>query len=100
VASFEEIEEQLSTAAAIASEELEGAAFDVTSPSFGFSTAADMRAAVRAELTRLAVDGDGLDGLAMDMVLSVLNLDGALYTDGECLDLAGIVIDAWRELDL
>jgi hypothetical protein len=88
VASFEEIEEQTS-------EEL-----DITSPTFGFSTAADMRAAVRAELTRLAVDGDGLDGLAMDMVLGMLNVDGALYTDGECLDLAGIVIDAWRELDL
>ena len=88
MASFEEIEEQTS-------EEL-----DITSPTFGFSTAADMRAAVRAELTRLAVDGDGLDGLAMDMVLGMLNVDGALYTDGECLDLAGIVIDAWRELDL
>jgi len=88
VASFEEIEEQTS-------EEL-----DITLPTFGFSTAADMRAAVKAELTRLAVDGDGLDGLAMDMVLGMLNVDGALYTDGECLDLAGIVIDAWRELEL
>ena len=52
------------------------------------------------ELQRGIDSGEGLDGRAAEMVALMLNLPGEDYTDGECLDLVGFVIDRWRELDL
>jgi hypothetical protein len=52
------------------------------------------------ELRRGIDSGEGLDGRAAEMVALMLNLPGEDYTDGECLDLVGFVIDRWRELDL
>jgi hypothetical protein len=45
-------------------------------------------------------DGEGLDGRALELVMVMHDLPGENFTDGECLDLIGIVIDAWRALDL
>ena len=52
------------------------------------------------ELQRGIDSGEGLDGRAAEMVALMLNLPGEDYTDGECLDVVGFVIDRWRELDL
>jgi hypothetical protein len=60
----------------------------------------DVRLSVHDELQRGIDSGEGLDGRALELVLMMHNLDGAHYTDGECLDLIGIVVDAWRALDL
>ncbi len=52
------------------------------------------------ELRRGIDSGEGLDGRAAEMVQAMLELPGEDYTDRECLDLVGFVIDRWRELDL
>jgi len=44
--------------------------------------------------------GIGLDGRALELVSAVINADGELYTDGECLDLIGRIVDIWRATDL
>jgi len=44
--------------------------------------------------------GIGLDGRALELVSAAMNADGELYTDGECLDLIGEIIDIWRATDL
>jgi hypothetical protein len=51
------------------------------------------------------VDGDtpsgiGLDGRALELVSAVMNADGELYTDGECLDMIGRIVDIWRATNL
>lgn len=61
---------------------------------------ADMRARVLEVLQRGIDSGEGLDGRALELVLVMHDLPGENFTDGECLDLIGIVIDAWRGLDL
>jgi len=45
-------------------------------------------------------DGTGLDGRALELVGAILNADGDLYTDGECLDVIGRIVDIWRATDL
>ena len=60
----------------------------------------DLRADIVAELKRGVDSGEGLDGRAAELVAAMLNLPGEDYTDGECLDLVGFVVDQWRELDL
>jgi hypothetical protein len=85
VATFEEIEAE------------HGEALGVL---YAYASADDVRAAVVAELQRGIDDGEGLDGRGLEMVQAMLELPGEHYTDGECLDLIGIVLDAWRELDL
>ena len=45
-------------------------------------------------------DGEGLDGRALEIIQDVLNSDGGLFTDGECLDIIGRVIDIWRRIEL
>ncbi len=43
--------------------------------------------------------GVSLDGRALELVSAVLDADGELYTDGECLDIIGRIVDAWRATD-
>lgn len=62
------------------------------------------RERIAAELVRNA-DGDtpngvGLDGRALELVSAILDADGELYTDGECLDVIGRIVDIWRATDL
>lgn len=53
------------------------------------------------ETMRDGIDsGDGLDGRVLEMAGDILAIDGALYTDGECLDLLGLLVDTWRAIDL
>jgi len=44
--------------------------------------------------------GTGLDGRALELVSAILNADGELYTDGECLDVIGRIVDVWRGIQL
>jgi hypothetical protein len=44
--------------------------------------------------------GEGLDGRALELIMVMHDLPGENFTDGECLDLIGIVIDAWRAIEL
>jgi hypothetical protein len=60
----------------------------------------DLKADIVTELQRGIDSGEGLDGRAAEMVALMLNLPGEDYTDGECLDLVGFVIDQWRAMDL
>lgn len=39
---------------------------------------------------------DGIDGAALDLILTLKDIDGEEATDGECLELAGMVLEAWR----
>ena len=66
----------------------------------GSWNADDMRARVLAVMQRGIDNGDGLDGRALELVIVMHDLPGENFTDGECLDLIGIVIDAWRAIDL
>ena len=43
--------------------------------------------------------GVGVDGRALELVSAVIDADGELYTDGECLDIIGRIVDAWRATD-
>lgn len=65
---------------------------------------AKQRLRILAELSA-GVAGDtltgvGLDGRALELVSAILNADGELYTDGECLDMVGRIVDIWRATDL
>jgi hypothetical protein len=60
----------------------------------------DLHADIVTELQRGIDSGEGLDGRAAELVALMLNLPGEDYTDGECLDLVGFVIDQWRAMDL
>jgi hypothetical protein len=44
--------------------------------------------------------GIALDGRALELVSAVMNADGELYTDGECLDMIGRIVDIWRATEL
>ena len=44
--------------------------------------------------------GTGLDGRALELVSAVIDADGELYTDGECLDMIGRIVDIWRATNL
>ena len=45
-------------------------------------------------------NGVGLDGRALELVSAILAADGDLYTDGECLDVIGRIVDIWRATEL
>ena len=65
---------------------------------------ATQRERIAAEIATNA-DGDtpsgvGLDGRALELVSAVIDADGELYTDGECLDIIGRIVDIWRGTDL
>jgi len=66
----------------------------------GSWNADDMRARVLSVMQRGIDSGDGLDGRALELVKVMHDLPGENFTDGECLDLIGIVIDAWRAIEL
>jgi len=52
----------------------------------------DHRQYIRVKLA----NRDGRDGLALDIVLAIAELDGEQFNDGECLELIGDLIDVWR----
>jgi hypothetical protein len=54
---------------------------------------------IRAELAECQ-NGDGLDGVALDLVKAMASANGELFTDGECLDMIGRIVDIWRATDL
>ena len=62
------------------------------------ASTATQRERIAAELAD--DDGDGLDGRALGLVAAILNTDGELYTDGECLDVIGRIVDIWRATNL
>ena len=68
------------------------------------ASTATQRERIAAELATNA-DGDtpssnGLEGRALELVSAVIDADGDLYTDGECLDMIGRIVDIWRATDL
>jgi hypothetical protein len=66
----------------------------------GSWNADDMRARVLNVMQRGIDSGEGLDGRALELVMVMHDLPGENFSDGECLDLIGIVIDAWRAIEL
>jgi hypothetical protein len=56
--------------------------------------------AITGVLSKGISSGEGLDGRALEIIQDVLASDGGLFTDGECLDIVGRVIDIWRSIDL
>ena len=56
--------------------------------------------AITGVLTNGIDSGEGLDGRALEIIQDVLNSDGGLFSDGECLDIIGRVIDTWRAIEL
>lgn len=63
------------------------------------ASTATQRERIAAELVRGDTDS-GLDGRALELVSAILDADGDLYTDGECLDVIGRIVDIWRATDL
>lgn len=63
------------------------------------ASTATQRERIAAELVRDDTDS-GLDGRALELVSAILDADGELYTDGECLDVIGRIVDIWRATDL
>ena len=57
-------------------------------------------AAMGAVMRQGIVSGEGLDGRALEMAQAIIDSDGDLFTDGECLDLLGLLVDQWRAIDL
>lgn len=68
------------------------------------ASTATQRERIAAELVRDdggdTDSGLGLDGRALELVSAILDADGDLYTDGECLDVIGRIVDIWRATDL
>ena len=56
--------------------------------------------AITGVLSNGITNGEGLDGRALEIIQDVLNSDGGLFSDGECLDIVGRVIDIWRAIEL
>lgn len=56
--------------------------------------------AITGVLSNGISSGEGLDGRALEIIQDVLNSDGGLFSDGECLDIIGRVIDIWRRIEL
>ena len=64
------------------------------------ATSSEVRAMI-FEVMRYGIDsGEGLDGRALEMAADIIGIDGELYTDGECLDLLGLLVDIWRSIEL
>ena len=67
------------------------------------ATTMEQRQRIDAELvatdTGDTLAGVGVDGRALELVSAILDADGELYTDGECLDIIGRIVDAWRATD-
>jgi hypothetical protein len=64
------------------------------------SSSAEIRATIAEILSKASDSGEGLDGRALEIVQDVLESDGELFSDGECLDIIGRVIDIWRATEL
>ena len=64
----------------------------------GFSSSKELKQAIKETLEKAIADGDGKDGIALDMVIGACFADGEIYTDGECLDIVGHIIEAWNQI--
>lgn len=53
---------------------------------------------VRAVLVRASVDGDGVDGRALELVQRAHDIDGATATDCECLEIIADIVKIWAEV--
>ena len=60
----------------------------------GFSSSKELKQAIKETLEKAIADGDGKDGIALDMVIGACFADGEIYTDGECLDIVKHIIEA------
>jgi len=64
----------------------------------GFSSSKELKQAIKETLEKAIADGEGKDGIALDMVIGACFADGEIYTDGECLDIVGHIIEAWNQI--
>ena len=64
----------------------------------GFSSSKELKQAIKETLEKAIADGDGKDGIALDMVIGACFADGEIYTDGECLDIVGHIIQVWNQI--
>jgi hypothetical protein len=64
----------------------------------GFSSSKELKQAIKETLEKAIADGDGKDGIALDMVIGACFADGEIYTDGECLDIVGHIIEVWNQI--
>jgi hypothetical protein len=64
----------------------------------GFSSSKELKEAIKETLEKAIADGDGKDGIALDMVIGACFADGEIYTDGECLDIVGHIIEVWNQI--
>lgn len=52
---------------------------------------------VSAELAK-CIDGDGLDGVALDIISYVLEIGDESMSDADTLELIGIIVNQWQQL--
>lgn len=64
----------------------------------GFSSSKELKQAIKTALEEAIADGEGKDGIALDMVIGACFADGEIYTDGECLDIVGHIIQVWNQI--
>ena len=64
----------------------------------GFSSSKELKQAIKETLEKAIADGGGKDGIALDMVIGACFADGEIYTDGECLDIVGHIIQVWNQI--
>jgi len=64
----------------------------------GFSSSKELKQAIKETLEKAIADGEGKDGIALDMVIGACFADGEIYTDGECLDIVGHIIQVWNQI--
>lgn len=64
----------------------------------GFSSSKELKQAIKETLEKAIADGEGKDGIALDMVIGACFADGEIYTDGECLDIVGHIIQVWNKI--
>ncbi len=64
----------------------------------GYSSSKELKQAIKETLQKAIADGDGKDGTALDMVIGACFADGEIYTDGECLDIVGHIIEVWNQI--
>jgi hypothetical protein len=55
-------------------------------------------AEIRAVLVRASVDGEGVDGRALELVQCAHDIDGATATDGQCLEIIADIVKIWAEI--
>jgi len=64
----------------------------------GNSSSQELKQEIKNTLQKAIADGEGKDGTALDMVIGACFADGEIYTDGECLDIVGHIIQVWNQI--